>query len=487
MSLRAYGASGPVSAISPPAVSAPFAVTLPAALEEVRASGHVAIPIRAFLCEPRRFTPPWAPAAYARILARSLGAVAWIPEGVPVPDDALDALARLEAAGFPIVHGAAAAVAAARAAEAPVAAAMAAAGLVGSPCPRLVLIGEYDPYDRGWPLYSSSGAWLLHALRSLGYDELTVTLGNACDRSEKPNGPLADAAAHLAHAGPTWVTLGAIADATLRRMGLPHLAAVHPAWHRRFRHEEGSAGYGDRLAADGVPRAGPERWPAESDLVPLPPPLNLPPTMARRAPSGAKRGTLRADRAERARRAYVTGEARTLRDAAALIGASSRVVWEVAERERWEDERSKYAATVREKLYRNSAAEEAKRIGDARRLAWAGATLALGRVVKRLQADEYPARAGDAEALTRTALALSGAEPPGATDPEVERLRGLPLPDLLAESLRNLREQFGEAVVGAVVARSVAPPLAAPEVGSDGASLLPGGLGEAAGGAAIEA
>lgn len=129
------------------------------------------------------------------------------------------------------------------------------AGAVGSCAPRLLFVGERETVARGLPFLSRSGAWLLEALRILGRDELEVALVNVKRPDGELNARLEGYLAALAGpAAPVVIALGEEAQVALDGLNATYRAAMHPAWHRRFRHGAGPAGYAAELRAAGVPR-----------------------------------------------------------------------------------------------------------------------------------------------------------------------------------------------------------------------------------------
>jgi hypothetical protein len=129
---------------------------------------------------------------------------------------------------------------------------------VGCLGPALLCVGEREVVPRNLPFRTRSGAWLLAALRRRGHDPLAVALANAFTADDAPNPglPAALAAVAALPRPPAILALGERAAEALEALGVRCVYAPHPAWHRRFRHEEGPAGYAARLAAAGAP-AGP--------------------------------------------------------------------------------------------------------------------------------------------------------------------------------------------------------------------------------------
>lgn len=242
----------------------PVVVALRRHLRRAPPDGWLGVSLEHLLAEPAEPREAWF-TTYARLVTMTAGVLAVLPVGAEpadgLSDDERDAFLRLREARVLDVS-------AAHAWERdrdqlwPTRTALRAAGGIGSPAPRLVLVGEREPNPRGLPFHSTSGRWLLKAARAAGYDELTLALVNAVREDGEPNTLLVGLAEALAAGGglepppgpAVWVALGGEADEVLSGLKIPHRSVEHPAHHRRFHHREGSRGFGDRLLAAGVPR-----------------------------------------------------------------------------------------------------------------------------------------------------------------------------------------------------------------------------------------
>jgi hypothetical protein len=389
--------------------------------------------LAALLEEPRaEATGHWLAALYARLRVASKGPATLV------------ASERLEAAGWPLVADA---DAAARAREAFWARAGTEAleGTVGSPAPTLVLVGERAPKGQD-PFHSRSGLWLWRALRLLGHDELACLATNAYAGARRSRAPalraLHDA---LAAREPTWVALGREAEAVLSGCGIVHVAAPHPQARARFAHAAGVEGYAAELRAAGVP-SGAWAGKALPGVVAPPRPrdqgpalataLGLALSVAHVAAGKRPRKSAPVDEAvARARALYVTGQADTLKAAAAQAGAAKRTVDRRASADGWDAERRAQQDRVREAAKAKQVATEADKAAACRAAAWSGLALGLRSVGRRLQdggdlADKI--KPEQVEALGRLALALTG-KTAAPEDPEAARLAALGPQDLLRE------------------------------------------------------
>lgn len=446
------------------------------------------------LAEPDPMTPQWIVALYARVLVASTGPV--MPMTVQYlsenPEEATEEISHLErmiertrVCGWPGV------VANAqednvRKETWPALDALRDLNIgAGSPAPALVFVGDKQAASHlpEYPFFSRSGVWLFRAIRELGIDEMTVYLTNARSAENKVRRTemqcLYDI---LAPHEPTWVALGNKAGRVLRGAKIPHIETRHPQWHRRFKFDEGPEGFAKILQEDGVPGGfggfAIVKSNGEKVDLPLATSLGLPMSVAYKRGStdeaskaGPKAMTGPAfEKYERARRAYVLGEVKTLGEAAELVGADYSHTCKVARDDGWEIEREKHRDETREKVFREASRQEAQAIGDARKLAWTGAVDALDEVVRRMDKrkvieakiivarqeegvdvsdlkDELkllkPMSPFDAEALTRVAIALTELGDPGDVG-EKEKLATLPIPELLNVLKGRLEEQFGK-------------------------------------------
>lgn len=465
-----------------PHAHAPTAVyaTVPS---ELRLAGWETAGLDELLAEPLETDRSWPACAWARLAVASTGPVV---VGSSHP--------RLETAGW-FAAAPDADLDAARAHCWPALPALRSARWgVGSCAPRLVLVGERDPYDR-LPLLALAGWWLLRALRRLGHDELALYLTNAQTPKGRTN-PEALAKVHAAveRYAPTWVALGEVARRALRAAGIEGgVEAPHPGEARRFRERAGPEGYAVELLKAGVP-FGPwfhyeavasERSSGSlaprgiGNPIPTAPPstvlaerLGLPLDLwalakkDRSNPSAGGRGrgpgpagddraaagrprTARASRSslvvEAAHQAFVSGRAPTVAAAAREAGASKAACDTASRIDGWEAERERYARRVAADALERTARQDAEVLSSMRRLSAHAAALSLTDVVKRLQlpiGDERRLEPSpqQAESLVRAHLALAEVGDPMG-DSKRDGYRSRSPVEVADELLRTLKEQ----------------------------------------------
>jgi len=401
----------------------------------------------AFLAEPPDLRAPlWAACVYARIVLASRGGAY-----LGTVDDAVRA--RLEEAGWLAIADEAS-YAAARAAAWPALAELAEMScVVGSSAPRIVVVGE-RPGKAGLarPFQSTSGGWLLRALRALGYDELTVLFANAALGRERRPDPAHLVAIHDAvrRYEPTWLACGRVAEEALRRAKIPHAHVVHPAHHRRFHAADGHLGYAELIKGAGVP---PGPWHERElprveggDADALLAAACVPRTLAHR-PDGDKRRSYESrvhpEKLDRARELYVRGETPTLKHAAREAGVPYQTILTQSRAQGWYEARQRYLEEVRRRADDRSADVEAKAIAAARKLAWGGATQALKSVLDRMRGGELKPSPRDAKALVDAAITLHQLRAVALDDEQRRALRNLPLPELARRLKREVEERFG--------------------------------------------
>ena len=142
---------------------------------------------------------------------------------------------------------------------------------IGSPRPRLVIIGDRLVGSSVWPFFDRSGYHLWSALRWLGFDEIRARVVNSRTR-ESERVDLSSLFRHLPLSAEILV-LGREAGKTLRSFGpsgrsLPvsHslICAPHPRHALKENPDAGPVGYAESLEAAGLQRLGPPLLPAES-------------------------------------------------------------------------------------------------------------------------------------------------------------------------------------------------------------------------------
>lgn len=328
---------------------------------------------------------------------------------------------------------------------------------IGSPAPKLVFVSERDHQYR--PIFwGRAGVWLLKALRSIGYDELSIYLVNAKDedgvrRCEE----LIELYEAFAPCKAVWVGLGKATRRVLKKAKIKHLEAQHPSYHQKFEAKKGHEHYGHHLINSGLtlgkyhggvalpvfdaPDA--RTWIADE--------FGLAKDVAYRPSSngnGQHSGSLvDKSKAEAARRAYVLGEVATLKDAAALANAPYDGICATARAQHWDSEREEHLRQIREKAYREAADAEAKAIAACRKLAWSGAVKTLQQVNQMLDAGAHSVSTGDCSRLAGLAMQLGHL---GSVDTEAEemRLSRMTMQEVAEELGKTLKEQFGDSVLG---------------------------------------
>lgn len=400
---------------------------------------------RDVLAEPPRRSGQWMAGVVRRLVAASAR---------PIAAGALPRAhaERLERAGWFVASGEAD-LEAARDACWPAARDLKRLGMgVGSLAPRLVFVGERETRPGQIPFASRSGTWLFLALREMGHDELSCYLTNALtSEGRRKTSRLRGLRDALAAYEPTWIALGRESERVLRAADIPHVHVMHPAAHRRYHYAEDVAGYVRRLR-----EAGLEDGPGipEGSLVEVEelPELSAPYDVTSVAfvkgkssrPSGKGSGgrtRVSVVKAQRARRAYVTGEAATLAEAARLVDVHPDGLREVARSEGWEAEREDHQRQLTEEAKAAAIRAEARAASNARRLAWAGTEMALAQLVRRLRAGELQVRPAEAKSIADCALSLTDR----VSDPDESReeLRGRSLRELVEDVRARFEQGLG--------------------------------------------
>lgn len=418
----------------------------------------------------------WYSSLYARLMAISTGPVLWATHEDCVTS--LHAL-RLREAGMPHIIDLQDVDLARRRGWPTFEAVRQISTGVGSPAPKLVLVGETDPKGTGRPFHSRSGLWLMRALRELGHDELTCYLTNGYTTT---GGLKTDKLQGLQRAferyNPTWVALGAKAASALGGAGINSIKIHSPGYARRYKFNDwGPVGYAEHMSDNGVPR-GP--WDAGADadvssgkLLPVHPAQGTPQHVPRimrvdtsvaHKPQG-KRALASYDESksraiiEQARRLYVTGQVRHISEAAKQVGLNKDTLYKFSahpnERgEDWHTERERYLRQEREQVYAASQEAQARAVADCSKLAWAGVKLSMSLYVKRLQKQvqqqaqgvEIPQKelpgAYDVAQMTKTAALLAQQDSDLLSDEERE-LSELTFPELIRKAAGDVIERYG--------------------------------------------
>ena len=398
----------------------------------------------AVLSEPPLRSSEWLPAVVRRLLVASRAPVALGPL-LPAYRD------RFEAAGWFVLapdSTAASDPGPARAQSWPAHAALSKLCLgYGSPAPALVLVGSSQGTTTPYPLANKTGACLFKALRSLGWDELSVYVTNTKGRSGgKRRRSLPRLYEAMSPSKPIWLAIGSSAHADLEALEIPHLHAPSP-WDKT---DQGD--YAQSLLNVGLPKG---RWadsqeafreacPPVRTLPDLPEPFGIRSV----SPPSPKAEGVAIDKLSRARLAYVTSRfvdlggkvhrVPTLTAAAALTSCCYEALKRVAREQNWEAERLEHQAEVVEEAKSAARAQEAKSYANATRLAWVGTERYLGRLIERLRDDKIDVTAQGARALAQCAITLSEATINPEGDEETDRLAGLSLPELQEELNRVL-------------------------------------------------
>lgn len=182
------------------------------------------------------------------------------------------------------------------------------------------------------------------------------------------------------------------------------------------------------------------------------------------APPGSDSGTASSEgpakppsRIEVARRAYITGTAATIAEAAALAGLTEGYALQRSAEDGWVDERKACMARERAALATESAEQESRIQAGARRLAWRVALKAIQRMEKQLEDPAHKVNPFGVEALVRAAMALSGIGDQEA-DEAVLRLRRRPVRDVVREFVQAMQDLGADDVIDAAASKPETPP-----------------------------
>jgi hypothetical protein len=378
-----------------------------------------------FCAEPDEHSPEWLPTVYARLLVVSRG---WrYLEGVyGAPRFEPEYLARTRDAVQGGLNGLFSSY----------------ADDLGSPAPRLVLVGERRSNGILYPFCGRPGYRLWRALRIMGHDELTVFVTHSLKPDKSRRTEQMKTLADSLEGRPTWVALGTMAQRVLRAAEIDHVVTRHPNWHSRFRYREGPEGYSALLTDDGVPCGrwiteqlpvvhSPER-PRLLDVVEGAPPDV--PTSRKRRPVAQKIPPSR--NRQKARMDFVTGVCPTVKEAAEKHGFQQNALQEVSRVEGWHEERDEQAERTREAVYESAARREAREMSQLRALILGAARKAAASVTQRLLAGEMKPSISEAARLGQAALDLVRYGDAG-TEEQVARYLEMPW--------QKLRKEFLEA------------------------------------------
>ena len=404
------------------------------------------------LAEPPMESPHWFSTSYARLRVLSSG-----PALVMVADTPL--LQRFVKLGLPRTATEGADTLALRREWWPAHQELLSLGIgIGCCAPSLVLVSQRDDHYK--PLFwGRATAWLLKALRCLGYDEMSVYLVNAMDKNGTARVEelqrLEDAFAPYQSA---WVGMGKAARKVLNKAKIGHYSAQHPSYHQKFEAKTGHEGYAEHLSQQGI-LPGPWRseklptdgqpdarmWVADEVCVPT----DLAFRKIGTGEGAAGIPGVNKLKSEAARRSYVLGEVTTLKEAAHLADAPYERICEAARAQHWDREREDHLKMVREKAYREAADAEGRAVASCRKLAWAGAVKALQQVNQSLDAGAHSPTSGDCARLASLAIQLSDM---GAADTEAEemRLQRMTMQEVAEELGQTLKDQFGAKVFGSM-------------------------------------
>ncbi len=317
---------------------------------------------------------------------------------------------------------------------------------------------------------SRSGTWLFLALRYLGYDELSVYVCNARDVKGRRRGTQLTELHDAFGEGVPWVGMGRAAQDVLRGAKLPHHKVVHPSHHKRWKYAEDVKGFAERFEAAGVPRGPyavePIGGVIRVDTLPdlrepyrirnLATKGNVKPV---RNTGGVSKSPLHPKKREAARRAFITGEAKTLREAAEIAGCHVDRLRPIARDQGWRAELDEHQRAITIAAKKADKSGRAENMHKATSLACYATRLGMADVVERLLAGRGNAGAlaacekkgvkplhpvpRDLESLARTSLALLGADTSelSAAEANVQSMNPM---ELARETIRVLQEQFGE-------------------------------------------
>ena len=287
----------------------------------------------------------------------------------------------------------------------------------GSAAPKIVIVGEKATNKHEPPLASRTGTWVFAALRRLGYDELSCFVVNAYDPNGKRRTDKLRALEDIfKDCKPIYLAIGKKASLALKFCGIPHSHVKSSRAHWNFTKNGDVDSYAKLMHAAGLPTG---RWyglgiaTANCPELPfLPAPYDLR-TVAykrgqkRQAQSSAAKIYVEVSKANAARLLFVTGQVKTIKEAAEKIKISAGRLGKLAQQENWTGEREAHMREKTRLAKEASAKAEAKASANCRTLAWAATELALSSVVRELQSGHYKARAKDAKALAEVSVMLS--------------------------------------------------------------------------------
>lgn len=434
--------------------------------------GFDAVEIDALLAEPDpEARDEWMASTYSRVMAATTGPVAI--QGAGGDPAAFD---RLREAGWLVLAPDAGSIPAkaARASAWPAHDRLTKLRFgVGSPAPKLIVVGDRDPKGSGYPFYSeTAGHWLFAALRVLGWDELTVYLCNAKDPTDRRvrSGELMALYDCVDRYDPIWLAAGKGASSALGNLDIQHVHAWNPAYARRFHAAKGPEGYAAHLRQRGLP---PGPWEDRSlyrhDVASAP--TNVPPILHMQRLSEYRpdhRHYRMPAWADECKRLYITGEVDSIKEAAERLGRSPGPLynWSRVPNERGEDwaaERERYRREEREQVYQAAQRETAKQVGDCVALAWNATKTGLRSIARRWaaaeQADDKRARGIPLQDLEQAAIdnlptafevskvgklaSALGDQDRRQFDAESRAMAELPWPVLVKRFIAKVDEQFG--------------------------------------------
>lgn len=177
--------------------------------------------------------------------------------------------------------------------------------------------------------------------------------------------------------------------------------------------------------------------------------LTPPPNPPESTPQPGKTTEERAgSRVEQARALYVSGDAATLAECAAVVGLSNRWIEECAARDGWVEARRLFAERQRAALTAEAAEGEARVQATIRRMSWRVALKAMQRMEKLLDDPAYKVNPFGVEALARAAMALSGLGDQEA-DEAVLRMRRKPAREIVREFVKAMQDLGADDVIDA--------------------------------------
>ena len=325
----------------------------------------------------------------------------------------------------------------------------------GCPAPKLVIVGEKASNKHEPPLASRTGTWVFAALRRLGYDELSCFVVNAYNPNGKRRGDKLKALEDIfKDCKPIYLAIGKKAENALRFCGIPHIYIKSSRAHWNFTKGSDVNSYAKLMHEKGLPTG---RWYSLGiatstcpELPFLPAPYDLRTVAYKRGEKRTGTGDgdkihVEVSKANAARLLFVTGQVKTIKEAAEKIKVHPNRLGKLAQRENWRGEREAHMRNKTRLAKEASAKAEAKASANCRKLAWAATELCLASVVDQLKAGMYDAKARDVKALAEVALMMSEKViDPKSSMPELQN-------KTIAEIVNDVQDKIAKGLGGGIV------------------------------------